>query len=100
MHTSDWLVLSAYFAVMVGIGLWSHARIHDISDFFTGYAGIAYLYGVTSFFTWAFPIAVGVAVGSVLFAPRLSRVRSRLNVASPLEFLARRYNIPTQQAIA
>ncbi len=125
MHASDWLVLIAYFGVMIAIGVWSHSRVNDLSDYFTaggkmpwwlagishhmsgysaviftGYAGIAYTYGVTSFFTWAFPIAVGVAVGSVLFAPRLSRVRSRLNVASPLEFLARRYNIPTQQAIA
>ncbi|RGA01262.1 Na+:solute symporter [Microbispora triticiradicis] len=41
-----------------------------------------------------------MAIGSVLFAPRLNRIRSRLRVSSPLEFLARRYNVPTQQALA
>lgn len=48
---------------------------------FTGYAGIAYTYGVTSFVTWSFPIALGIAIGSKLFAPRINRLRSRLHVA-------------------
>ncbi len=67
---------------------------------FTGYAGIAYTYGVTSFVTWSFPIALGIAIGSKLFAPRINRLRSRLHVASPLEYLKNRYNLPTQQALA
>ncbi|MEW9528633.1 sodium:solute symporter family protein [Microbispora sp. NPDC049125] len=125
MTALDWIVLGGYFVVMVGIGLYSHSRIHNISDFFTaggrmpwwlagishhmsgysavmftGYAGLAYLWGATSYFTWAFPIAIGIAIGSVLFAPRLNRIRAKLKVSSPLEFLAKRYNVPTQQAIA
>ncbi|OPG12143.1 sodium:solute symporter family protein [Microbispora sp. GKU 823] len=125
MNHLDWYVLGAYFIVMVGIGVYSHRRIGNISDFFTaggkmpwwlagishhmsgysavmftGYAGIAYLYGATSYVTWAFPIAIGIAIGSVLFAPRLNRIRSKLRVSSPLEFLAKRYNVPTQQALA
>ncbi|MEY9947411.1 sodium:solute symporter family protein [Kitasatospora sp. GAS1066B] len=125
MTALDWAVLSAYFFVMLAIGLWSHRRVGDVSDFFTaggrmpwwlsgishhmsgysavmftGYAGIAYQYGITSYATWAFPIAVGIAIGARLFAPRLNRVRSRLGVSSPLEFLADRYNVTTQQALA
>ncbi|MFJ3040958.1 sodium:solute symporter family protein [Streptomyces tendae] len=125
MNGLDWSVLIGYFAVMVAIGVWSHKRVDDVSDFFTaggkmpwwlsgishhmsgysavmftGYAGIAYTYGVTSFVTWSFPIALGVAVGSKLFAPRINRLRSRLHVASPLEYLKNRYNLPTQQALA
>ncbi|NGN68460.1 Na+:solute symporter [Streptomyces sp. A7024] len=125
MNGLDWAVLIAYFAVMTAIGIWSHKRVSNVSDFFTaggkmpwwlsgishhmsgysavmftGYAGIAYTYGVTSFVTWSFPIAIGIAIGSKLFAPRLNRLRSRLHVASPLEYLKNRYNIPTQQALA
>ncbi|MEE4546064.1 sodium:solute symporter family protein [Streptomyces sp. V4-01] len=125
MNGLDWTVLIAYFGVMVAIGVWSHKRVDDVGDYFTaggrmpwwlsgishhmsgysavlftGYAGISYTYGVTSYFTWAFPIAVGVGLGAKLFAPRLNRMRSRLQVASPLEYLKDRYNLPTQQALA
>jgi Na+/proline symporter len=85
MNGLDWTVLIAYFGVMVAIGVWSHKRVDDVGDYFTaggrmpwwlsgishhmsgysavlftGYAGISYTYGVTSYFTWAFPIAIGV----------------------------------------
>lgn len=125
MNGLDWAVLIGYFGVMIAIGVWSHKRVDSVSDFFTaggkmpwwlsgishhmsgysavmftGYAGIAYTYGVTSFVTWSFPIALGVAIGSKLFAPRVNRLRSRLHVASPLEYLKNRYNLPTQQALA
>ncbi|MFC9931481.1 sodium:solute symporter family protein [Streptomyces sp. NPDC127190] len=125
MNSLDWAVLIGYFGVMVAIGVWSHKRVDNVSDFFTaggkmpwwlsgishhmsgysavmftGYAGIAYTYGVTSFVTWSFPIALGIAIGSKLFAPRINRLRSRLHVASPLEYLKNRYDLPTQQALA
>ncbi|EDY47857.1 sodium-coupled permease [Streptomyces clavuligerus] len=125
MNSLDWTVLIGYFGVMVAIGLWSHKRVDNVSDFFTaggkmpwwlsgishhmsgysavmftGYAGIAYTYGVTSFVTWSLPIAIGIYIGSTLFAPRLNRLRSRLHVASPLEYLKNRYNLKTQQALA
>ncbi|MEV6022501.1 sodium:solute symporter family protein [Streptomyces sp. NPDC052036] len=125
MNGLDWTVLVAYFGVMTAIGVWSHKRVDNVSDFFTaggrmpwwlsgishhmsgysavmftGYAGIAYTYGVTSYVTWALPIAIGVLIGAKLFAPRLNRLRSRLHVASPLEYLKDRYNVPTQQALA
>ncbi|NUK05645.1 Na+:solute symporter [Streptomyces lunaelactis] len=125
MNSLDWAVLIGYFGVMVAIGVWSHKRVDSVSDYFTaggkmpwwlsgishhmsgysavmftGYAAIAYTYGVTSYVTWSFPIAIGIAIGSRLFAPRLNRVRSRLHVSSPLEYLKNRYNLPTQQALA
>ncbi|OAH15214.1 sodium:solute symporter family protein [Streptomyces jeddahensis] len=125
MNGLDWAVLIGYFGVMIAIGLWSHKRVDNVSDFFTaggkmpwwlsgishhmsgysavmftGFAGIAYQYGVTSFVTWSFPIAIGIAIGARLFAPRLNRLRSKLGVASPLEYLKDRYNIATQQALA
>jgi Na+/proline symporter len=125
MNSLDWTVLIAYFGVMIAIGVWSHKRVDTVSDYFTaggrmpwwlsgishhmsgysavmftGYAGISYRYGVTSYVTWALPIAIGIAIGARLFAPRLNRVRSRLHVSSPLEYLKNRYNLATQQALA
>ncbi|MFD7920683.1 sodium:solute symporter family protein [Streptomyces sp. NPDC059740] len=125
MNSLDWAVLVGYFCVMVAIGVWSHKRVDDVSDFFTaggrmpwwlsgishhmsgysavmftGYAGISYQYGITSVVTWSLPIAVGVGIGARLFAPRLNLLRSRLGVASPLEYLKNRYNLATQQALA
>ncbi|WP_405685508.1 Na+:solute symporter [Streptomyces sp. NBC_01387] len=125
MNSLDWTVLIGYFGVMIAIGVWSHKRVDDVSDFFTaggrmpwwlsgishhmsgysavmftGYAGISYQYGLTSMVTWSLPIAIGIGIGAKLFAPRLNRLRSRLHVASPLEYLKDRYNIQTQQALA
>lgn len=125
MHWLDWAAVGGYFVVMVLIGLWSHRRVSDVSDYFTGggkmpwwltgishhmsgysaavfvaYAAVAYDYGITVY-VWAFlPLAVGTAAGAWLFAPRWNRLRRHYRVASPLEYLARRYNVPTQQALA
>ncbi|MFJ7945947.1 sodium:solute symporter family protein [Streptomyces sp. NPDC096354] len=121
----DWAALGAYFLVMLLIGLWSHRRVGDVSDYFTGggrmpwwlsgishhmsgysaavfvaYAAIAYSVGITVYI-WAFlPLALATGLGAWLFAPRWNRLRQRYAVASPLEYLAKRYNVPTQQALA
>ncbi|WP_158889160.1 sodium:solute symporter family protein [Amycolatopsis anabasis] len=125
MHALDWTVVSGYFVLMVVIGWWSHRRIHNVKDFFTtggkmpwwlsgishhmsgysavlfvAYAGVAYTSGVTVYF-WGFAsIGLGVGIGAWVFAGRWNRLRSKFGVQSPLEFLAKRYNIPTQQALA
>ncbi|BCJ34486.1 sodium-coupled permease [Actinocatenispora thailandica] len=125
VHALDWTVLAGYFGVMVLIGLWSHRRIGNVSDYFTAggrmpwwlagishhmsgysavlfvaYAAVAYTDGITIYF-WGFAtIGIGVGIGSWLFAPRWNRLRSKYHVASPLEFLARRYNVTTQQLLA
>ncbi|UUV31245.1 Na+:solute symporter [Amycolatopsis roodepoortensis] len=125
MHVLDWAMVCAYFALMVVIGWWSHKRIHDVKDFFTAggrmpwwltgishhmsgysavlfvaYAGVAYTSGITVYFWGMASIGIGVGIGSWLFAARWNRLRSKLGVASPLEYLARRFNVPTQQALA
>ncbi|KAF4406231.1 MULTISPECIES: sodium:solute symporter family protein [Streptomyces] len=125
MHALDWTVVCGYFGVMVAIGWWSRRRVHDVKDFylagrrmpwwltgishhmsgysavmFVAFAGVAYTDGITVYF-WAFAtIGIGTAIGAWLFAARWNRLSSRLGVASPLEYLAERYNIPTQQALA
>lgn len=125
MHVLDWTMVCGYFVLMIVIGWWSHRRINDVKDFFTAggrmpwwlagishhmsgysavlfvaYAGVAYSDGITVYF-WGFAsIGIGVGIGSWLFAARWNRLRSKLGVASPLEYLAKRYNVPTQQALA
>ncbi|TQM02969.1 sodium:solute symporter family protein [Pseudonocardia kunmingensis] len=121
----DWLVVGAYFVVMVGIGLWAKARIHDSRDFFTaggrmpwwlsgishhmsgyssavfvGYAAIAYTEGFVLYVWWALGITFAMVVGSFLFVPRWPRLRQRLGIISPLEYLRIRYGVPTQQLLA
>ncbi|MBN6041658.1 sodium:solute symporter family protein [Amycolatopsis sp. 195334CR] len=125
METLDWIVVGAYFFVMVAIGLWSKNRIRNVVDFFTaggrmpwwlsgishhmsGYSAVmfvafaseAYRLGLTVYVWWALTIGVGVGIGSWLFAARWNRLRAKHGVASPLEYLARRYNVPTQQLMA
>ena len=125
MGTLDWVVVVGYFFVMVAIGVWSKSRISNTSDFFTAggrmpwwlsgishhmsgysavmfvaFAGEAYRYGLTVYVWWALTIGVGVGIGAWLFAPRWNRLRSKYDVKSPLEYLARRYNVPTQQVLA
>ncbi|MFE0188070.1 sodium:solute symporter family protein [Streptomyces sp. NPDC058989] len=125
MSAVDWAVLGAYFFVMVGIGIWSKSRIKSVQDFFTGggrvpwwlagishhmsgysavmfvaFASVAYSYGLTVYVWWAMTIGIGVGIGAFVFAPRWNRLCARYGVASPLEYLARRYNLPTQQVLA
>ncbi|AIY00878.1 putative Na(+)/solute symporter [Arthrobacter sp. PAMC 25486] len=125
MHSLDWIVLSGYFLVMVGIGWWAKRRVHNAADFFTaggkmpwwlagishhmsgysaavfvGYAALAYTIGFAVYVWWAISITIACIVGSIFFAPRWPRLRQRLGIISPLEFLTTRYNLPAQQVLA
>ena len=125
MHWVDWIVIGLYMAGMVVIGAWSYRRIHDTQDFFAtggrmpwwlagvshhvsgysaivfvGYAGIAYSQGFTIYVWWAVGIAVALAFGAFLIAPRWARLRLRFQIGSAMEYLKIRYNLPTQQILS
>ncbi|WP_232665218.1 sodium:solute symporter family protein [Pseudonocardia sp. TRM90224] len=125
MGALDWIVVIGYFLVMVAIGLWSRGRIKNIADYFTaggrmpwwlsgishhmsGYSAVmfvafaaeAYRLGLTVYIWWALTIGLGVGIGAFLWAPAWNRLRSKHNVKSPLEYVSRRYNVPTQQLMA
>lgn len=125
MDFLDWGGLSLYFIVLVIIGVWSYKRVKGSKDFFvaggkvpwwlsgishhaTGYsatvfvayAGIAYSEGFTIYVWWALTITIGMVVGAYLIAPRWVRLRQKLGIESPTEYLSTRYNVPTQQLIA
>lgn len=125
MTALDWTVLAGYFVLMVLIGLWSRTKIKTVVDYFTtggripwwlsgishhmsgysavmfvAFAAVAYTYGITVYVWWAVSIGVGVGIGAFLFAARWNRLRAKHGVVSPLEYLAQRYNLPTQQVLA
>jgi solute:Na+ symporter, SSS family len=121
----DWIVVGAYFLVMIWIGWWAKRRIKNASDFFVaggkvpwwlvgishhmsgysaavfvGYAALAYTVGFAVYVWWALSITVACVVGAVFFAPRWPRLRKRLGIISPLEYLAVRFNVATEQLLA
>ncbi|WP_240437586.1 sodium:solute symporter family protein [Sciscionella marina] len=125
MVIADWSVLTVYFGVMLVIGWWSRRRVHSAEDFFTAggampwwlsgishhmsgyssavfvaYAGLAYTTGFAVYVWWALSITFACAIGAFVFAPRWPRIRQRLGVISPLEYLTIRYNLPAQQILA
>ncbi|TDU87493.1 Na+/proline symporter [Kribbella voronezhensis] len=125
MTALDWTVLAGYFVLMVAIGVWSRSKVKTVVDYFTtggripwwlsgishhmsgysavmfvAFAAVAYSYGITVYVWWAMSIGVGVGIGAFVFAARWNRLRAKHGVVSPLEYLARRYNLPTQQVLA
>lgn len=125
MQQLDWIVLGLFFLIMVIIGFWSFREVDNSGDFFVAggklpwwlsgishhisgysgavfvaYAGLAYTHGFTIYVWWAFTIAIGIFAGSIFIAPRWSRLRAKLNIESPTEYLKTRYNLPTQQLMA
>ncbi|MDZ7718292.1 MAG: sodium:solute symporter family protein [Balneolaceae bacterium] len=125
MQQLDWIVLALFFLVMVVIGFWSFNKVGDSGDFFVAggelpwwlsgishhisgysgavfvaYAGLAYTHGFAIYVWWAFTISVTTIFGAFFIAPRWSRLRNKLNIESPTEYLKTRYNLPTQQLMA
>ena len=125
MSFLDWSVLSAYFALMIGMGFWARTKVKNANDYFTaggampwwlsgishhmsgyssaafvGYAAIAYTTGFTIYVWWACTITLAMVIGYRIFPPRWARLRQRTGMISPLEYLIVRYNLPTQQVLA
>ncbi len=125
MNGFDYAVMALYAVMIVSITLWAMRRVGSTKDFFAAggnmpwwlsgvshhmsgysaavfvaYAAVAYNYGITIYFWWALPISIAVFIGSFLFAPRWARLRLHMNIESPMEYLATRYNVPTQQVLA
>lgn len=125
MESIDYVVLGLYFLVLIAIGFWGYTRVKSSADFYTAggklpwwlsgvshhvsgysgvvfvaYAAIAYTHGFTLYVWWAVSIAMAL-VGTIIFiAPRWARLRDTTGIQSPTEYLATRYNLPTQQVMA
>lgn len=124
MQTLDWISLGLFFAVLIIIGLYSVFSIKQSKDFlvgggklpwqiggishhvggysavvFTAYTMFCYRDGFSIYIWWSLGFAVACLLGAWLVAPKWSKLRKELEVQSPTEYLAVRYNVPTQQVI-
>lgn len=83
---------------------WLSGISHHMSGYssavFVGYAAIAYSDGFSLYIWWACSIALALVLGASIFPARWVRLRVHTGMVSPLEYLAVRYNVPTQQCLA
>ena len=125
MEPIDYVTLSLFFLIIIGIGIWSKRTVQSSEDFyvgggkvpwwlsgishhvsgysgvvFVGYAGIAYAQGTAIYFWWAINIALAMSISAVTIVPRWPRLRQALGIESPTEYLRVRYNTPTQMLVA
>jgi SSS family solute:Na+ symporter len=125
MHPLDYAVIVAFFLLVALIGWISVRKITGSSDYFVAggnipwwlggishhvsghsgvvfvaYAAVAYQHGFTLYVWWAGSIVVACVVGAWWFAPKWSRLRAARGIESPTEYLALRFNVPTQQVMA
>ncbi|MCU6353614.1 sodium:solute symporter family transporter [Morganella morganii] len=125
MQTPDWITLTLFFIIMIGIGLNAYRRVKGTNDFyvaggglpwwlagishhvsgysgvvFTGYAALAYATGFNLYVWWALNVTIACLLGAWLIVPRWARLRDALQVQSPTEYLKIRYDVKTQQVIA
>lgn len=121
----DLIVIALFFLLMLVIGVYSYFRNKNADDYFVAggnlpwwlsgishhvsgysgavfvaYAAIAYTHGFTVYVWWALTIGLTILASAKIFPVRWVRLRKKFKIQSPLEFLARRYNILTQQIMA
>jgi solute:Na+ symporter, SSS family len=125
LHIIDITIIALYFILLLVIGIWAYYKNKDTADFFiaggnlpwwlsgishhvsgysgavfVAYAGLAYTHGFSLYVWWAFTIGITVVLSARVFPRIWVRLRKKLFIQSPLEFLSIRYNIVTQQIIA
>lgn len=113
----DWIMISLYFTLMVGVSAYVYRFVHEIKDYFKGGNLIPWWLSGVSFWMTSFSVAafvfypslcyrygwVGitllwVAVPATLFSAYLFGWRwRRLRVSSPVEFVEERYNATLRQ---
>jgi len=120
LYGPDYFIIVAYFALMLGVGVYFYRYIRAMKDYFTGgnripwwlsgvsyymssfsafafviYSGLAYKHGFfgVTFYWVTVPAA---AFGVIFFAKRWRRAR----ISSPVEYLESRYNPAVRQLFA
>lgn len=121
----DFLVIGIFFLSMIVIGVYAYFKNKSSEDFFVAggnlpwwlsgishhvsgysgavfvaYAALAYSYGFSLYVWWAFTIGMTVIATARIFPVYWVRLRKKFKIQSPLEYLAIRYNVFTQQIIA
>lgn len=125
LDTIDIIVICVFFLSMIVIGIWSYFKNKNAEDYFVAggalpwwlsgishhvsgysgavfvaYAGLAYTHGISLYVWWAFTIGFTIIASAKIFPVFWVRLRKKFLIQSPLEFLATRYNLLTQQIMA
>ena len=125
LNNIDLIVIFVFFVSMVIIGIYAYFKNKDSEDFFVAggnlpwwlsgishhvsgysgavfvaYAALAYTHGFSLYVWWAFTIGFAVVASAKIFPVKWVRLRKKFQIQSPLEYLAMRYNVATQQIIA
>lgn len=121
----DFSVIGIFFLSMIIIGVYAYFKNKNAEDFFVAgghlpwwlsgishhvsgysgavfvaYAALAYSYGFSLYIWWAFTIGTAIIASAKIFPVFWVRLRKKFKIQSPLEYLAIRYNVLTQQLIA
>ncbi len=121
----DLIIIGLFFLLMLAIGIYSYFRNTNSEDYFVAggklpwwlsgishhvsgysgavfvaYAALAYTHGFSVYVWWAFTIGITILVSAKVFPVLWVRLRKQFRIQSPLEFLAERYNLLTQQIMA
>ncbi|WKN30852.1 Na+:solute symporter [Porifericola rhodea] len=121
----DLYVIGAFFLLMLLIGFWSYFKNNSAEDYFVAggklpwwlsgishhvsgysgavfvaYAALAYTHGFSLYVWWAFTIGFTIVISARIFPVYWVRLRKKFKIQSPLEYLATRYNVLTQQIMA
>lgn len=125
INTLDLIVIILFFLSLLSIGIWSYFKNQSAEDYFVAggnlpwwlsgishhvsgysgavfvaYAGLAYTHGFSVYVWWAFTIGVTILLSARIFPVLWVRLRKKFQIQSPLEYLATRYNLLTQQIMA
>ena len=125
LNIVDIIVVALFFLFMVVIGIYAYFKNKSSEDFFVAggslpwwlsgishhvsgysgavfvaYAALAYTHGFSLYVWWAFAIGIAILATAKIFPVYWVRLRKKFQIQSPLEYLATRYNILTQQIIA
>lgn len=121
----DLVVIGSFFLTMLLIGFWSYFKNKNVEDYFVAggnlpwwlsgishhvsgysgavfvaYAALAYTHGFSLYIWWAFTIGFSIIMSARIFPVFWVRLRKKFRIQSPLEYLANRYNVLTQQIMA
>lgn len=125
LNNIDLLVIFVFFLSMVVIGIYAYFKNQNSEDYFiaggnlpwwlsgishhvsgysgavfVAYAALAYTHGFSLYVWWALTIGTAIVASAKIFPVYWVRLRKKYQIQSPLEYLANRYNIFTQQIIA
>ncbi|MFC4870815.1 sodium:solute symporter family protein [Negadavirga shengliensis] len=121
----DLVIIGLFFLLMLVIGIYAYFRNQNAKDYFVAggnlpwwlsgishhvsgysgavfvaYAALAYTHGFSVYVWWAFTIGITVIISAKIFPVIWVRLRKKFEIQSPLEYLAQRYNLTTQQIMA